>query len=307
MRGELDWIVMKCLEKERSRRYETATDLARDIERYQHDEPVQACPPSAGYRFRKFARRHKVGLAGAVLVLFFLLLLGGGLGWIVRDRSGRHAEAALKASESLSRARCWIAENKPALAHRQELAEAKGRIGSDRAALGNLVDEIEALEAELTRFDRFLSLLDQAHEAEIPQVAKLAATATEEGMPPAPEPASQDRESARAVPFLLEALACYGVLDRDDWSAALERSCLEKGQTMEVERRVYEELLWLADDLARRRDHGAGRVLSAEQAAREALDYLDKAEGRSSSDLCVFCHSRTLPASPGRKAGGGQG
>src|SRR5213079_1800266 len=47
MRGELDWIVMKCLEKDRNRRYETANGVAHDIERYLHDEPVQACPPSA--------------------------------------------------------------------------------------------------------------------------------------------------------------------------------------------------------------------------------------------------------------------
>jgi eukaryotic-like serine/threonine-protein kinase len=65
VRGELDWVVMKCLEKERNRRYESAGSLARDIERYLYDEPVQACPPSAGYRFRKFARRNKTLLAAA--------------------------------------------------------------------------------------------------------------------------------------------------------------------------------------------------------------------------------------------------
>ena len=59
LRGELDWIVMKALEKDRNRRYETANELARDVDRYLKDEPVQACPPSAWYRFRKFTRRHK--------------------------------------------------------------------------------------------------------------------------------------------------------------------------------------------------------------------------------------------------------
>src|SRR5205823_5898969 len=54
-RGELDWIVMRALEKDRNRRYETASSLATDVQRYLHDEPVQACPPSAIYRFRKFA------------------------------------------------------------------------------------------------------------------------------------------------------------------------------------------------------------------------------------------------------------
>ena len=63
LRGELDWIVMKALEKDRNRRYETANALgARTCERYLHDEPVLACPPSAWYRFRKFARRHKTVL-----------------------------------------------------------------------------------------------------------------------------------------------------------------------------------------------------------------------------------------------------
>ena len=61
--GEIDWIVMKCLEKERTRRYETATGLALDIKRYLHEEPVAAGPPSRRYRLRKFARKHRVALA----------------------------------------------------------------------------------------------------------------------------------------------------------------------------------------------------------------------------------------------------
>src|SRR5262249_53156170 len=59
VRGELDWIVMKALEKDRNRRYETASAFALDIERYLREEPVLAGPPSALYRFRKFARRHQ--------------------------------------------------------------------------------------------------------------------------------------------------------------------------------------------------------------------------------------------------------
>jgi WD40 repeat protein/serine/threonine protein kinase len=78
-RGELDWIVMKCLEKDRDRRYESANSLARDIERYLHDEPVLACPPSTWYRFRKFARRNRVALAMASVVTAALLLLLVGL------------------------------------------------------------------------------------------------------------------------------------------------------------------------------------------------------------------------------------
>jgi tetratricopeptide (TPR) repeat protein/serine/threonine protein kinase len=94
VRGELDWIVMKALEKDRNRRYETANGFALDVQRYLADEPVQACPPSAGYRLRKFVRRNKGGLAVATLVLFFLLLFGSSAGWVVRDREARDQEMA---------------------------------------------------------------------------------------------------------------------------------------------------------------------------------------------------------------------
>src|SRR5207244_5196313 len=63
VKGELDWIVMKTLEKDRNRRYETASAFAADVQRFLNNEPVQACPPSASYRFRKFARRNKRALA----------------------------------------------------------------------------------------------------------------------------------------------------------------------------------------------------------------------------------------------------
>jgi serine/threonine protein kinase/Flp pilus assembly protein TadD len=74
VRGELDWIVMKALEKDRGRRYESASALAADVRRYLEDEPVQACPPSAGYRFRKFARRNRVALMTAGVVAAALLV-----------------------------------------------------------------------------------------------------------------------------------------------------------------------------------------------------------------------------------------
>jgi serine/threonine protein kinase/Tfp pilus assembly protein PilF len=74
LRGELDWIVMKALEKDRNRRYESASAFAADVQRYLDDEPVHACPPSAGYRFGKFARRNKVALATAGVVAAALLI-----------------------------------------------------------------------------------------------------------------------------------------------------------------------------------------------------------------------------------------
>jgi WD40 repeat protein/serine/threonine protein kinase len=92
-RRELDWIVMKALEKDRNRRYETASSFAADVQRYLHDEPVDACPPSAVYRFRKFARRNKAALITASLVALAVLLSGAissGLIWRVNQTLRRN-------------------------------------------------------------------------------------------------------------------------------------------------------------------------------------------------------------------------
>jgi tetratricopeptide (TPR) repeat protein len=112
VRGELDWIVMKALEKDRNRHYETANTFAIDIQRYLADEPVQACPPSTWYRFRKFARRTKGPVLAASLV--FLALVGGIVGttvglvraeWARKDAvTARDAEAGQRRTAEEERA-----------------------------------------------------------------------------------------------------------------------------------------------------------------------------------------------------------
>lgn len=74
LHGELDWIVLKALEKDRERRYDTASAFAADVQRYLNDEQVEACPPSAAYRLRKFVRRNKVALVTSGLVAAALLI-----------------------------------------------------------------------------------------------------------------------------------------------------------------------------------------------------------------------------------------
>jgi WD40 repeat protein/serine/threonine protein kinase len=94
VKGELDWIVMKTLEKDRNRRYETASALAADVQRYLDDEPVHACPPSAWYRIRKFARRHKAALATAsvlALVVSVAVAVSTALIWLALERERREA------------------------------------------------------------------------------------------------------------------------------------------------------------------------------------------------------------------------
>jgi tetratricopeptide (TPR) repeat protein len=105
MRGELDWIVMKALEKDRDRRYQTANGLAMDLQRYLRDEPVLACPPSGWYRLRKLARRNKRMFAAAsgvaLLLLLTVITLAVSNSWIRREqaRTQRERVRAEKAQE----------------------------------------------------------------------------------------------------------------------------------------------------------------------------------------------------------------
>ncbi|MGO8702168.1 MAG: protein kinase domain-containing protein [Limisphaerales bacterium] len=97
IRGDLDWIVMKCLEKDRTRRYETANGLALDIQRHLQNEPVMACPPSKFYLFLKLARRHKLAFGASVAVAAALILGLAASSWMfLRERSARASEAKMR-------------------------------------------------------------------------------------------------------------------------------------------------------------------------------------------------------------------
>ena len=110
VRGELDWIAMKCLEKDRTRRYESASALARDIERHLADEPVEACPPSAGYKLRKLAGKNRKALAtaGAFVLLLVVAALAGTTQAIratLAEAKARKAQALAEEQFSLAKVR----------------------------------------------------------------------------------------------------------------------------------------------------------------------------------------------------------
>ena len=118
LRGELDWIVMKCLEKQRDRRYETANGLAKDIERYLADEPVEARPPSAGYRLSKFVRRHRGKVIAAAMVLLALVAGMAGTIWgLIREARANRALAAKNDELSLANGRVMKANADLGAAH----------------------------------------------------------------------------------------------------------------------------------------------------------------------------------------------
>jgi serine/threonine protein kinase len=141
LRGEIDWIVMKALEKERARRYESANNLALDIQRYLADEPVLASPPSATYRLKKFVKRNKGSVLAAWLVLLALLVgIAGTTTGLIR---AREAEAAAAADAAHARE----AEKKAtdnATAAREAEKKAKEKEEAARAAEKNTKEKEEA-------------------------------------------------------------------------------------------------------------------------------------------------------------------
>jgi Flp pilus assembly protein TadD len=157
------------------------------------------------------------------------------------------------------------------------VARARSWVGAPAWLLGGRAAEVDALDAELARFERFLDLDDRAQETWVPQGVALAGPAGTAAGPM--QASSRGPDPGEAIPSLLEAVSIYGALEQDDWSDQLEAGLLEPGQVAQVRRVLYQEFLWLADDLERRRvDHRSGHNMSPREAARQALVYLRQAE-----------------------------
>ncbi|HXJ60728.1 MAG TPA: protein kinase [Verrucomicrobiae bacterium] len=140
LRGDLDWIVMKCLEKDRARRYETANGLARDIERHLSNEPVLASPPSRVYRFQKLARRNRVFVSAAGLVAMVLVL--GVLASTLQAVRATRAEH--EQSRSLQRAQTEAAKSKEVVRFLEDMLKGAGPSaarGRDATMLREILDK----------------------------------------------------------------------------------------------------------------------------------------------------------------------
>jgi len=227
-RGELDWIVMKALEKDRTRRYQSATDVAADVERYLCDEPVDACPPSWAYRTGKLVRRHKAALALATCLLVAVALVGGTVGWFMQAEAVRSRRVEHEVSEALAEidrleqqgkwdAALQVAQHAQSLlSDRAEEDELARRIDDTATQLG-LVIHLEQVRTETkartesTRGGFDFSAADRAY----------AETFQEFGIDPLEEISF---ESVRSLAIRLELAAVL-----DDWARTRRRS----GQTSE--------------------------------------------------------------------------
>jgi hypothetical protein len=153
VRGDLDWVVMKCLEKERSRRYETASKLADDVQRFLDHEPVTARPPSKWYRFSQMARRNRAAFAAATAVFASLVIALVITTWfVIQEKQQRElAELASKRADS-SRDAAEAAREQADLA-RQQAEAARQQSDLERKAADSERDKAEAalLQSEADR------------------------------------------------------------------------------------------------------------------------------------------------------------
>jgi serine/threonine protein kinase/tetratricopeptide (TPR) repeat protein len=140
-RGELDWIVMKALEKDRNRRYETASAFAADVLRYLRDEPVQACPPSVGYRLRKFVRRNQGPVLAVSLVALALVA-----GLAVATWGMIRAEQARRDALSAQRAEARRAEGERRA--REEAQKRLAQIETGNEILASVFRDLDPIAAE---------------------------------------------------------------------------------------------------------------------------------------------------------------
>lgn len=275
-RGDIQTIVSKALERDRERRYQSASDLAADLGRYLRNEPILAQPPSRTYLFRKFARRNRAAVIGAVLVL--LALVGGIVGTTAQAVRAERARAAAKEEADVAKAANEFLTGMLAAANPDQNNERELTVREmvDRAA--ELLERNEASRATSPRVAMSLHFtlsgtyraLGQAEKA-LKQAEQAVALATQLHGEDHPETISARRTLSMAL----------GELARYDEAESIARDCVVK----------LEALLGPKDpEVSRARgEHGRvllekGDVKEAEVVLRQAVDELSKAFGTRHTD-----------------------
>jgi tetratricopeptide (TPR) repeat protein len=254
--GELDWLVMKTMEKDRGRRYESASDLAVDIERYLKDEPVLACPPSIGYRFNKLARRNRDRLIVGALVGSAILLAAGFAANAKLTQSRENSQLVADVQSSIASAKVSLDSGDLAAAERW-IALARGRLGdADHAELETKVDQVEVeLKTHQQERERFELFQELARSVLIIDSQKTL------------------QDHSEDLHELFKALNLYSILDDDEWYQQLQHSYLSAQEQEEVKEAAYQMLLVWADNNVRWRTRGRNA-----KSATKSLDFLRRAE-----------------------------
>jgi serine/threonine protein kinase/tetratricopeptide (TPR) repeat protein len=293
---DLDWIVMKCLEKDRSRRYETANGLARDIQRHLNNEPVVARPASALYRLQKTIRRNKL-LFAATGAVFLSLVLGLGLStWLfLRERASRREQERLrlKAQEAQASEAAAGAKAQTEAAKSQQVAQflrdTLTGVGPSKAAGRDATMLKEILDRTAERVGKDLT---NQPEVEIELRITLAATYDELGLfGPMQEMAQRSLALARARFGETNAVTAYALQQLGE--AQFQLGNYEDAEnTFRQVVKLRRDLLGTEHrDLALSEDALAdalrfrGKLAEAEELHREALAILRKALGNGHKDV----------------------
>jgi eukaryotic-like serine/threonine-protein kinase len=261
VRGDLDWIVMKCLEKERGRRYETSSALAHDIQHHLNEEPVTAAAPSTLYRFRKFVRRNKAALATASLLVGLLVA-----GTVVSAWQALRATRA-EANEKAQRIRSEQERNRAVVAETRAQADRKRAL------------------KEAAKSTQVAQLLKDMLQGVGPSVALGRDTTLLRDI--------LDRTEARLGPELKNQpeveLELRETLANVYWDlAAWEQAVAMFHQSLELKRKVWgKENPGVADSLHCMAEvyRRSGYALEAEEAEREALAIYQKRFGREHASV----------------------
>ena len=194
LKGDLDWIVMKCLEKDRTRRYETANGLAADLKRHLNNETVVARPPSSAYRFQKLVRRNKLAFSAGGAIAAALLL--GIIAATWQAARATHAERAATAARQQAES-----SEKEALAAQANESRLRQQADGARSQSEDLIGfMLHDLQPALQDYGR-LSLLKQVDEKTVNYFAAL---------PPSLQTTSTKLGRAAAIETLAEVLQASG-------------------------------------------------------------------------------------------------
>ena len=239
VKGDLDWIAMKALEKDRGRRYETANGLARDVQRYLADEPVEACPPSMAYKLRKLARRYKSALVMtallSIVVLGALSVVAGSVGYVVRDRLNRQAHLERQTKNALEELQRAVEENRLAEA---EVAwkKAEGFLASSESA-STLDAEVKRWQADLKMVQRLRDIhLDDTADPTDSSGSAATFAAYRQAFDDYGASIDKDAPATAAARIRESSIRKYLLAAIDDWIQNLEVGLASGRQTNESER-----------------------------------------------------------------------
>lgn len=301
LRRDLDWIVMKCLEKDRSRRYPTASALAEDLQRFLQDEPVVARPPSVQYRLQKLARRHRAAVAAAAAIVLVLLASTGiSVTFAVyaadqRHRADREAAEARAAqslaeqraietrhvaefqsnmlsgldAEALGRGiRTHLSETLKAALERQLVGEWPDRRQRTPAEIGEEISRLEAAVAPVPAADVARRVLDEF-------LLGQASKTVEQSLAAQPLVQAQIRDSLAAA---YRALGLGGEAEKQ-CRLALALRIRETGPESGEVAMNFNALAWILID--------QGQYLEAENACRKALSIQRRLHGARHADVAT--------------------